>query len=30
MDKIIQNKLREIEEKFQVKVLYAVESGSRA
>lgn len=30
MDRIIQNKLREIEEKFQVKVLYAVESGSRA
>ncbi|MBW8347949.1 nucleotidyltransferase domain-containing protein [Bacillus sp. IITD106] len=30
MNKIIQNKLMEIENKFQVKVLYAVESGSRA
>ncbi|CAM3276511.1 nucleotidyltransferase domain-containing protein [Filibacter tadaridae] len=30
MNETIQNKLIEIEEKFQVKVLYAVESGSRA
>lgn len=30
MNEIIKNKLQEIEEQFQVKVLYAVESGSRA
>lgn len=30
MDQVIQGKLKEIEEQFQVKVLFAVESGSRA
>ena len=30
MEGIIQKKLLEIEEKFNVKILYAVESGSRA
>lgn len=30
MNEIIQKKLVEIEEKFQVKILYAIESGSRA
>ncbi|GGB60360.1 hypothetical protein GCM10011409_42160 [Lentibacillus populi] len=30
MKETIQSKLIEIEERFQVKVLYAVESGSRA
>lgn len=30
MDKLIQTKLLEIEQKHQVKILYAVESGSRA
>jgi uncharacterized protein len=30
MDKVIQKKLLEIEERYKVKILYAVESGSRA
>ncbi len=30
MKKIIKGKLKEIEEKYNVKILYAVESGSRA
>lgn len=30
MEQVIQQKLKEIEEQFQVKVLFAVESGSRA
>ncbi len=30
MEKIIKDKLKEIEEKYNVKILYAVESGSRA
>lgn len=29
MDKVIQAQLREIEEKNNVKILYAIESGSR-
>ncbi|RRT93767.1 hypothetical protein EGI88_02600 [Empedobacter falsenii] len=30
MKPIIQNKLKEIEDKYNVKILFAVESGSRA
>jgi len=30
MDKVIQAQLREIEEKNNVKILYAIESGSRS